>query len=135
MLSRPNINSQKIIDFLGVSQTELLDIFCDRFGNILLQTIKEECRNRPTRSAIQRWLLLNACGSRRLVSHAIKTAREQSGLTQKELAERMNIKRGLVAKIENSGSVSVERVRLIAEILNNVEFNQFLFDIGWIDRF
>lgn len=130
-----NTRAKEIAEFLGVSQSELLDIFSDRLGNVLLEIVQKECRNRPTKLAIRQWLLTNICPDRRRVSHAVKAARYRAGLTQKELAARLGVKAGLVVKVENCETVSVERVRAIAMVLQDVKLNQLLFEIGWIDRF
>jgi hypothetical protein len=130
-----NARAKEIAEFLGVSQSELLDIFSDRLGNVLLEIVQKECRNRPTKLAIRQWLLSNICPDRRRVSHAVKAARYRAGLTQKELAGLLGVAAGLVVKVENCEAVNVERVRAIALTLQDVKLNQLLFEIGWIDRF
>jgi DNA-binding XRE family transcriptional regulator len=127
--------SKEIAEFLGITQSELLDIFSDKFGNVLLETVHKECRNRPTKRAIRQWMLNNICPDRRRVSREVKAARYRAGLTQQELAQLLGIKKSLVVNIENARTVGVDRVRAIALVVNDVELNRLLFDIGWVDRF
>ncbi len=49
----------------------------------------------------------------------IREAREQAGLTQKELAERLRVKRPLISRLENNaGDVKLSTLRRIASGLN-----------------
>lgn len=49
----------------------------------------------------------------------IKEARQRAGLTQKELAERMQVKPPLISRLENNaGDVKLSTLRKIADVLN-----------------
>jgi len=63
----------------------------------------------------------------------LKEARKKAGLTQVQLAEKMNVSRSAVAKWENSnGMPDIENMKLLAQLLN-VSIDYLLKDDSTID--
>lgn len=48
----------------------------------------------------------------------IKKAREEQGLTQKQLADQLKCKQPYVSALENNATVSIEKLETVAKALN-----------------
>jgi DNA-binding XRE family transcriptional regulator len=129
-------NKTRIISkALEVSQNELLNILIDRYGTQLINEITSECLGCPTKIAVRQWLKNNTASDRRKIAHETKAARYRKNLTQKDLAQLMDVGVQAVVNFENCKAISQKKALLAASVLQDIPLNQLLFEVGWIDRF
>jgi ribosome-binding protein aMBF1 (putative translation factor) len=116
---------------LRVSQTELLEIFASRLGDVLLELMAIETSGNTSQRAIRQWVRNNTVTPRRQISHAIAVTRHRQKVSQQRLANSLGLPRRVITDVERCRYCYPKVAREIAAELDDPSLNQLLDHYGW----